>query len=206
MKMKKLFAGLVATSMVAAMGTSVFAEEIANDAGYDKTAGTYSIVSDLSTYGTDQMTIIIIPEAAYNAETISDADILYIDQAAADTEGIFANVCILGGTELTDGTYYVKIGGENIAEDGIIVEKFTITTTAAGVEVQLGDTTGEGDVDVSDINPIIQHILGAATLTGQTAFQADTTGEGDIDVSDINPIIQHILGATTLGTGMYVAE
>ena len=43
MKMKKLFAGLVATSMVAAMGTA-FAAPVANDAGYNKEAGTYSIM------------------------------------------------------------------------------------------------------------------------------------------------------------------
>ena len=91
MKMRKLFAGLLATSIVAA-GTSAFAAPIANDAGFDKEAGTYSIVSNLAAYGSDQMTILIIPEAAYLAGTINDADILYIDQAAADTKDIFANV------------------------------------------------------------------------------------------------------------------
>ena len=161
MKMRKLFAGLLATSIVAA-GTSAFATEIANDAGYDKTAGTYSIVSDLSGYGADQMTILIIPEAAYNAGTINDADILYIDQAAANTENIFKSVGILGGTTLADGNYYVKIGGENIAETGIIVEKFTITTTPAGVQITLnyGDVNGDTSADSADASLILQKAVG----------------------------------------------
>jgi len=195
MKMKKLFAGLVATSMVAAMGTSVFAEEIANDAGYDKTAGTYSIVSDLSTYGTDQMTIIIIPEAAYNAETISDADILYIDQAAADTEGIFANVGILGGTELTDGTYYVKIGGENIAEDGIIVEKFTITTTEEGPTYTLGDVNVDTYINMGDADAILNHFMGYQLITDEGAkLAADVNVDTYINMGDADAILNHFMG------------
>lgn len=152
MKMRKLFAGLLATSIVAA-GTSAFAAPIANDAGFDKEAGTYSIVSNLAAYGSDQMTILIIPEAAYLAGTINDADILYIDQAAADTKDIFANVGILGGTKLADGTYYAKIGGENIAADGIIVEKFTVTTTPEGgqeITRLYGDVNADDFVDIFD--------------------------------------------------------
>ena len=157
MKMKKLFAGLVATSMVAAMGTS-FAAPVANDAGYNKEAGTYSIVSDLAAYGSDQMTILIIPEAAYLAGSINDADILYIDQAAADTANIFKSVGILGGTTLADGNYYVKIGGENIAADGIIVEKFNITTTPEGgqeITRLYGDVDGSDEVDLDDAMEIM---------------------------------------------------
>ena len=198
--MKKLLATLTTVAMLAT--TTAFAAPVANDAGYDAEDGTYSVAANLSEVS-GQLTLLIIPEAAYLADEIEDADILYIDQGAY-ADGLFQSVGILGGTELEAGTYYAKIGGTGL--DDIIVETFTIVEESQGVEVQLGDTTGEGEVGVGDINPIIQHILGAAVLSGQQAFQADTTGEGEIGVGDINPIIQHILGASSLGKGTYVAE
>lgn len=191
MKMKKLFAGLVATTIVAA-GTSAFAAPVANDAGFNKEAGTYSIVSDLSGYGSDQMTILIIPEAAYNAGTINDADILYIDQAAADTENIFANVGILGGTELADGTYYAKIGGENIAESGIIVEKFTVTTTPEGPTYTLGDVNNDGDILLNDATTVLQKVANIAELTETQMLAADVTKDGDVLLNDATTILQKI--------------
>jgi hypothetical protein len=195
MKMRKLFAGLLATSIVAA-GTSAFAA-VENDAGYNKEAGTYSIVSNLAAYGSDQMTILIIPEAAYLAETINDADILYIDQAAADTANIFKSVGILGGTTLADGTYYAKIGGENIAEDGIIVEKFTVTTTPSGdVEVhQWGDVNDDGETNSDDAMEIIFMDNFMDSIFDDEAewryIYGDVTdqGEGDVDSDDAMEII-----------------
>lgn len=203
MKMRKLFAGLLATSIVAA-GASAFAAPIANDAGFDKEAGTYSIVSDLSGYGADQMTIIIIPEAAYNAGTINDADILYIDQAAANTENIFANVGILGGTTLADGTYYVKIGGENIAKEGIMVETFTIKTTPTGREIQLGECDGiTVAVDAGDAMKILEHFAGRTALTGDALVAAECDGiPAAVDAGDAMKVLEHFAGRTVLGKVM----
>ena len=197
MKMRKLFAGLLATSIVAA-GTSAFAAPIANDAGFDKEAGTYSIVSNLAAYGSDQMTILIIPEAAYLAGTINDADILYIDQAAADTKDIFANVGILGGTTLADGTYYAKIGGENIAEDGIIVEKFNITTKPEGTVITrlYGDVDGNESVDADDAMEILyffnfmESVFDDYAEWRWTAGDVDSTG-GDPDADDAMEILYY---------------
>jgi hypothetical protein len=195
MKMRKLFAGLLATSIVAA-GTSAFAA-VENDAGYNKTAGTYSIVSDLAAYGSDQMTILIIPEAAYLAETINDADILYIDQAAADTANIFKSVGILGGTTLADGNYYVKIGGENIAEDGIIVEKFNITTKDDVVEITrlYGDVDASEEVDIDDAMEILYYYNFMESVFDDGAewrlTAGDVDGSTEVDIDDAMEILYY---------------
>ncbi|MBO7609673.1 MAG: leucine-rich repeat protein [Muribaculaceae bacterium] len=56
----------------------------------------------------------------------------------------------------------------------------------------LGDVTGEGDVDVSDVNAVINIILNKKTQEDYPG-SADVTGEGTIDVSDVNAIINIIL-------------
>ena len=56
----------------------------------------------------------------------------------------------------------------------------------------LGDVTGEGDVDVSDVNAVINIILHKKTQADYPG-NADVTGEGNIDVSDVNAIINIIL-------------
>ncbi|MBO7609526.1 MAG: BspA family leucine-rich repeat surface protein [Muribaculaceae bacterium] len=56
----------------------------------------------------------------------------------------------------------------------------------------IGDVTGEGDVDVSDVNAVINIILHKKTEADYPG-NADITGEGNIDVSDVNAIINIIL-------------
>ena len=62
----------------------------------------------------------------------------------------------------------------------------------AAPQVVIGDVTGEGDVDVSDVNAVINIILHKKTEADYPG-NADITGEGNIDVSDVNAIINIIL-------------
>lgn len=56
-----------------------------------------------------------------------------------------------------------------------------------------GDVTGEGTVDVSDINSVVNIILGKAHATDFPG-NADCNGDGSVDVSDVNIIVNIILG------------
>ncbi|MBR6283610.1 MAG: dockerin type I repeat-containing protein [Muribaculaceae bacterium] len=53
-----------------------------------------------------------------------------------------------------------------------------------------GDVTGDGKVDVDDLNAIINMMLGKADKTPE----ADVTGDGNVDVDDMNVIINIMLG------------
>lgn len=204
--MKKLFltcAAVVGISAVFA-ANAFAADPIVNDEGFSKTEGTYSVKSDLSAY-TGQMTILIIPESIYtsNAE-IKDEDIYYIDQTAAPASGskIFQSVGILGGTTLKEGTsYIVKIGGENIAESGIIVEKFTVAKTETGREIQLGECDGiTVAVDAGDAMAVLEHFAGRTTLTGDALIAAECDGiDAAIDAGDAMAILEHFAGRRVLG-------
>lgn len=66
------------------------------------------------------------------------------------------------------------------------VRSVTVTGYMKGIT---GDVTGDGTVDVSDINYVINAIIG----TGFDA-NADVNGDGTVDVSDINMIINIMLG------------
>ena len=213
--MKKLFltcAAVVGISAVFA-ANAFAADPIVNDAGFSKTEGTYSVKSDLSAY-TGQMTILIIPESIYTGNaTIEDKDIYYIDQTAAPASGskIFQSVGILGGTTLKEGTsYIVKIGGENIAESGIIVEKFTVAKTATGTETEIiwGDVNTENGVELGDVNAIVHYILGTADTFGDYTVGQEVGGivwgdintENGVELGDANAIVHYILGtADTFG-------
>ena len=57
----------------------------------------------------------------------------------------------------------------------------------------VGDVTGDGSVDISDVNAVINIMLGkqqASTFLGN----ADIDGDGNIDISDVNAVINIMLG------------
>lgn len=54
-----------------------------------------------------------------------------------------------------------------------------------------GDVTGDGKVDVNDVNTVINIILGKAE--GNLAA-GDVTGDGKVDIGDVNAIINKVLG------------
>ncbi|MBQ9216563.1 MAG: N-acetylmuramoyl-L-alanine amidase [Muribaculaceae bacterium] len=63
----------------------------------------------------------------------------------------------------------------------------TLSGKAGGVT---GDVTGEGDVDVADVNAIINMMLGRIAHSSS----GDVTGNGTIDVADVNAVINIMLG------------
>ena len=162
MKITKLLLTCTAIAgLSAAFAVAANAEPITNNT-YDKTAGTVSVATDLKGYAGDQMTVIVIPESAYTSNSIADADILYIDQEAAKADSnIFQGMGVKGG-KLDPGTYYIKVGGTNIAADGIIVEK--IVVAADGKVYHYGNIVGDyntyEDINTDDAMEILNLAVG----------------------------------------------
>ena len=52
----------------------------------------------------------------------------------------------------------------------------------------VGDITGDGTVDIADVNAVINVMLGKSTAA------ADVTGDGQVDIADVNVIINIMLG------------
>jgi hypothetical protein len=50
--------------------------------------------------------------------------------------------------------------------------------------------TGDGQVDISDVNAVINMMLGKLSSTPA----ADVTGDGQVDIADVNAVINLMLG------------
>ena len=54
----------------------------------------------------------------------------------------------------------------------------------------LGDLNGDGQVDISDVNAVINMMLGKSPQTPE----GDLTGDVNVDISDVNAVINLMLG------------
>lgn len=68
--------------------------------------------------------------------------------------------------------------------------KVWAVTAGGPVQPLRGDVNGDGKVDVSDVNILINTMLGKAAITEGS----DLTGDGKVDVSDVNAVINLMLG------------
>ncbi len=85
---------------------------------------------------------------------------------------------------------YLKLPDEY---DSIDVLPFGGNDPTGGITTTKGDIDNNGVVDVTDLNILINIILGKSSASNYGG-RADVTGEGNIDVSDINAVINIILG------------
>ena len=53
-----------------------------------------------------------------------------------------------------------------------------------------GDANGDGLVDISDVNSVINQMLGKEAMIPA----CDMNGDGKIDISDVNAVINKMLG------------
>ncbi|MBO4871516.1 MAG: hypothetical protein J5565_05990 [Muribaculaceae bacterium] len=75
---------------------------------------------------------------------------------------------------------------------GAIIEAKVLAYKNGSGVVVVGDVDGDGKVDVSDVNVIINVILEQNT-DPDTKLKADLDGDGKVDVSDVNKAINLIL-------------
>jgi hypothetical protein len=144
-----------------------------------------------------QKTLLILTEDATNIDSSAKAYaeggiIVQIDQDTA-----FATVPV--GT-LADGTYYVRVGGD---ADKIETTTFTVGSNSPYKDPTrlVGDATGDGYINMTDVSVIISDYLGEESITGDDKQAADTTDDGFVNMTDVSVIISDYLGEDdTLGT------
>lgn len=66
----------------------------------------------------------------------------------------------------------------------------TVTLVVNQTDGVVGDVTGDGTVDISDVNAVINVMLGKA----EPIPAADVTGDGTVDIADVNAVINIMLG------------
>lgn len=88
-------------------------------------------------------------------------------------------------------------GGEMILKSGSTEFKYALGNVqqivfAGGQETKKGDVNGDGIVDVSDVNILINIILGSDQASKYDG-RADVNGDGSVDVADVNEIVNLML-------------
>ncbi len=91
------------------------------------------------------------------------------------------------GTTLPSSSAYL------LADDDTAAKYYADLFPAPTPDYKLGDVNGDDVVDVSDINVLINIILGSDSADNY-AGRADLTGDGSVDVSDLNAVIDIVLG------------
>lgn len=71
--------------------------------------------------------------------------------------------------------------------------KFFKIIAIGSEDFKKGDVNGDNNVDITDVNILINIILGKDSASNYNG-RADVTGEGGVDVSDVNAVINIILG------------
>ena len=75
---------------------------------------------------------------------------------------------------------------------------------APACENGAGDVNSDGNVNVSDIVQIVNHILGSAPFSDECALgAADYNADGNINVSDIVQVVNYILGSSARADGSF---
>ncbi len=90
------------------------------------------------------------------------------------------------------GTYYGTLKASSASYSGDMQEVTAeVTGSSSGGSTVKGDVNGDGEVDVSDINCVVN-----VMMTGNRIYDGrdDTNGDGDVDVADINYIVNILLG------------
>ena len=98
-------------------------------------------------------------------------------------------------TGLTDATLLFSAPNAREVEEVFPVVKAVIVlgATTSGSEHKPGDVTGDGVVDVSDVNVVINVMLGK-NQDPEVVVWCDINGDGMVDVSDVNLVINLMLG------------
>ncbi len=109
-----------------------------------------------------------------------------------DGEWTGVTTMVANAEALPEGTAYREAVVRLHINGNSLEYKFTQGEYSPVVPVK-GDVDNNGEVDVTDVNILLNIILGlddAANYNGR----ADVTGEGDVDVADVNAVINLILG------------
>lgn len=195
--LKKMAALGAAAVMALSMNVSAFAAATSTaKASYSGGKVLLSSLADID--ATHQWTVVVIDVADQNANLTADK-LYYINQGTSGdafwTDGMGTK------TELKDGDYIVRIGGETIdTTDKLIEIPLKVSTTTEGRTLQLGDVNFADGIGTPDINAILNHMTGLKILEGDALLVADANQADGVGTPDVNAILNHMTGLKLLGT------
>lgn len=105
------------------------------------------------------------------------------------TTGAVLHITVTATSQISFGTLKLR-GSLAVEANGA---RHELDDCDAKVRSAIGDVTGDSQVDISDVNSIINMMLGKTTQTEA----GDVNGDGHVDISDVNLVINIMLGKYT---------
>ena len=124
--------------------------------------------------------------------TLTNGGILYMGNQQI-AQGEEKTINISSRIDFEPGRYLIMVEARHGSTEGTVgnyANCYKLINVVTELPTVRGDVTGDGKVDVSDVNMVINMMLGKAEPTAV----ADVTGDGTVDVSDVNIVINIMLG------------
>lgn len=96
-----------------------------------------------------------------------------------------------------NGEYVIVDKNGNTVSSGIIMTGYKVKTNEHTYSISvIGDLSGDGIVDILDLNKMRAHIVGRKgfVLTNEYYYAADTSNNGEVDIQDLVQIRYYIVG------------
>lgn len=200
------------TALTAAMAITASAASTAPTvtATQDTVGGKTTITANVTAVANEQVTMLVLKPTANAKDGISEDEIAYIDQKAADGEGKVTFTMPIGTTK--ENEKYELLSGSTSATEASTGE---VVIPGASEKTHYGDVTGEGDIDTDDALEALYYFVGkngeiakftddagallATPVVNDAKFAcADVTGEGDVDTDDALEMLYHFVGKTSV--------
>ena len=197
MKLKKiLLASAIVASLAGIMATSSFAADTFN-AVWNPETNSVDITGCTAPAEGGRKTVLVLETVDGKGsvlDTVAESNIMQIDEQGTAYTSVY-----VGPDKLTAGNYYeIRIGGDGTLQRMV----FQVGSQEKRI---LGDVNNDKDIDVLDVTPVVNHVLGNSVLSGDDFKAADTNKDTDVDVLDVTPIVNYILGnPSNLGKTVYV--
>ena len=152
-----------------------------------------SLTFDVSNY--PQVSSIKIYAGDVNVQ--ADAPLLAVvetgDELMRVIEGITGTHYVVDSL-LAGGTFHYKVEAVYINDTHSDMSNIETVTLLQPVTGQRGDVNGDGAVDISDINILIDIMLGKDNADSYGDRTFITQGDHDVDIADVNAVINIMLG------------
>ena len=161
----------------------------------------YTIEQMLDDCGDD---CYVEPPLALFAYETNDLDVTFFDLSVSETSNIVEwNWDFGDGTTSQEqnpthsygiaGTYYVTLDVvDHYGANGIQYWEYINLEGTSSCEVELGDVTGDGGINILDIVQIANYVIGLSEPEYECA--ADYNQDGNVNILDIVNVANHIIG------------
>ncbi|MBR1883178.1 MAG: dockerin type I repeat-containing protein [Muribaculaceae bacterium] len=173
--------------------------------GFENEEGTkfytygYTFAANMSTY--ESYGVILVEHDAMTLESTDFCSLISSGGQSTSQEFIAqGDVIYTMSRGRSVGTFLLKPINSDASietrEWAIFLSAFKLpfqVKNTSGNKPKVGDVTGDGEVDVNDVNTIINIVLGKNEASNYGG-RANVDGNGEVDVNDVNTLINLVLG------------